>query len=365
MSLIDFVLGRPDPDGDDGPSSGEEEFPRPIAFVEALKAAMRDHLLDITEDRALVPAHYTVLLHAEAYRYFEPAFPVITEAAGEELSKEADRISRVPYGAPLDGAGASGGEAPPAPPPVCRDVRPVDTSWSVEFVPVLYSPDGDEVPPGYLAVATRLTAPEAPQVVGDAGGGLGLSVTTMNPFSGAYESRPAPAASVRPLEGGGATGSVTLRAPFRPPDEAGSTGAMPAPTPEADVSEADVPEGEPLSLDTLATLRYKYPGSPDEHVFAVTKPHVMIGRRTPDNESVDLRLDVEVQVSAEHAHLRFDERQQRFEIMDVSSFGTWVDEEPLTRSDPASGVEHWHPLSDGSTINLAGLLFLTFRSAPA
>ena len=365
MSLIDFVLGRPEPDGAGGPVSGEEAFPRPIAFVEALKAAMRDHLLDITEDRALVPAHYTVLLHAEAYRYFEPAFPVITEAAGEELSKEADRISRIPYGAPLDGTGASGGPATPAPPPVCRDVRPVDTSWSVEFVPVLYSPDGEEVPPGYLAVATRLTAPEAPQVVADAEGGRGLSVTTMNPFSGAYESRPAAAATVQPVETGGATGSVTLRAPFSRPGEAGAPEPTPAPPPEADGSEAEPPAVEEPATEPLAALRYKYPGSPDEHVFAVTEPHVVIGRRTADNESVDLRLDVEVQVSAEHAHLRFDERAGRFEILDVSAFGTWVDEEPLTRSDPEGGVEHWHPLSDGATINLAGLLFLTFRSALA
>ena len=63
------------------PSSGEEAFPRPIAIVEVLKAALRDKLLDVTEERALVPAHYTVLLHADAYRYLEPAFPVIADVA--------------------------------------------------------------------------------------------------------------------------------------------------------------------------------------------------------------------------------------------------------------------------------------------
>ena len=104
MSLVDFVLGRPGPEDAPEPPGSEATFPVPIEIMGMLKAALRDKLLDVTEERALVPAHYTVLLHADAYRYLEPAFPVLVEAAGEELSREVDRLSRLPYGASPDGA---------------------------------------------------------------------------------------------------------------------------------------------------------------------------------------------------------------------------------------------------------------------
>ena len=118
----------------------------------------------------------------------------------------------------------------------------------------------------------------------------------------------------------------------------------------------------------FATLSYKEGGR--KKTYTMVTRELAVGRRDESNQSyVQLQIDTPTDVSREHFRIRFNKAERSFEIKDVSRFGTWVNKHQVESSLPnENGVpegpdrEHWSPLPHEATINLAGVLDITFKS---
>lgn len=95
------------------------------------------------------------------------------------------------------------------------------------------------------------------------------------------------------------------------------------------------------------------------HVFPITKELTKIGRGGEDYW-VDVTLTTGTKVSREHCHIRRD-ASGAFFLRDVSSWGTRLNGQPLTKyvdGDPAATE---YELTDGASIQLADAVMLEFR----
>lgn len=88
---------------------------------------------------------------------------------------------------------------------------------------------------------------------------------------------------------------------------------------------------------------------------------IKIGRIEDESDFRDVPIRVDGDVSRDHARLRYVAEEGRFEISDVSTYGTTVDGSPIVASDDAAGPFRWHPLPQRAEIGLAGAVTITFR----
>lgn len=330
--IISAVLGDAGRAAPAQPSA--DRFPEPVDFIGLLKHQMAANLQNITPSRAIVPGHYTILLHSDAHHRLQPLFKEICKAAAEELTREAERLSKIPFGYQPDAKRK--GPIPEA----NREVYPLDYTWSIELRPVLYAPDGSDIPKGYMAVATDMINHRGAEVLDD-GDAEATKMTVKNPFSGVFEEQFVQKGSLSQTS---SSDSVTVEVPYP------RRGAAPAPA---------------APVRKNYSLIYRHPVTQQSFTHRITKPITTIGRVTDTNADVDLRIAVDVQVSEEHAKLRLDAASGRIEILDVSSYGTTVDGQPVPPSNPARHNENWTPVPEGAEIGLAGYVFLTLRADPA
>jgi hypothetical protein len=113
----------------------------------------------------------------------------------------------------------------------------------------------------------------------------------------------------------------------------------------------------------LAYFYYVDDGGPK--TFQMTSEEIVIGRKAPD-VWVDLDLETSLDVSREHARIR--RRAGRFEIKDLSAYGTKVNGQEVPPSLQSVGgvdrdVDLWLDLNDGAVIDLAGIVELRFQKA--
>lgn len=100
--------------------------------------------------------------------------------------------------------------------------------------------------------------------------------------------------------------------------------------------------------------------------YRMTKPQVVIGRGRVDYW-VDIKLKTKSDVSHEHAVVRYDEGARRFQIKDLSTFGTTVNGVRVPSSVERAGsekrdLERWAPLPDRALIGLADVIDLDFAA---
>jgi hypothetical protein len=95
------------------------------------------------------------------------------------------------------------------------------------------------------------------------------------------------------------------------------------------------------------------------HVFLITKDLTKIGRGGEDYW-VDLTLTTGTKVSREHCHIRRDASGTHF-LRDVSSWGTRLNGQPLTKYVDGDAAASEYELHDGASIQLADAVMLEFR----
>ena len=127
------------------------------------------------------------------------------------------------------------------------------------------------------------------------------------------------------------------------------------------------PAAEPTAPEVsgvpLAHLAFKDDDGP--RTFTMTRSEIAVGRGGDEDRPVDLQLRTLPDVSREHLRLRYDATRQTFLIKDVSSYGTTLDGRPVTPSIDKTNqqdLDHWEPLLPETTIGLAGVLFIDFKS---
>jgi hypothetical protein len=309
-----------------------------------LKANMAENMNNLNAERALVPSHYAILLHAEVYEELSPAFQAIAGSLAEDLTTEVEKLCYLTY--TPDGSKPRRRDTP-------RDIRPLDNTWSFEWIPVTEVPDKEGGPPRtvprhYLAVSSQLARQDlSPLDDGKA------KMTVKDPFKGVFESHFILKSDLK----NASKDTVTVRVPFAP------LGRPPVKTPEKP-SNSPPGAGTPLRTNAgkqpPARLTYQYPGQAQALTYEIVKPETRIGRKQEGHDQhIDLRLDA-TYVSREHARIQWNADKKRFELLDTSSNGTLVNGVAVPKSKPLDNVFHWHPLPDGARIDLAGGLTLTF-----
>lgn len=104
-----------------------------------------------------------------------------------------------------------------------------------------------------------------------------------------------------------------------------------------------------------------------QHAYDVATDLVTIGRGG-STSPVDVRIASSVDVSREHARIRRDAATGQFFLIDVSSFGTTLNQRHIPRGfDEVEGVKRENgnetPVPDGARIGLAETVFLDFTIA--
>ena len=268
--------------------------------------------------RAFAPSRYEVRLHGSDYDHLKGILGAIEEEARELLGEQLERFNR--------------GSIPDWVPFQKRRLvyEPAEGDWFFRF---LEDPD-DDLEPGQVRIVSELAAPQKR----DPGGGTRTVLVSTRDASGATRSERVTTDAAEP--GGGAT------------THAGHT--------------VHDPGEAPTLAPALATLTYG-----DDHGvqrYSMRQSMIVIGRAN-DEAWTDVRLYTLADVSRQHARIRWNADDQRFEILDTSSYGTKVDGTlvPTSREVPGTDErEPWIPLPDRARIELAGVIELDFaRRQPA
>ncbi len=137
------------------------------------------------------------------------------------------------------------------------------------------------------------------------------------------------------------------------------------PSPPADSSQATVrvsasKRAASAPGPTLARLSFKDEDGP--RTFTMTQPEIIVGRGG-DGIHVDLQVNTLADVSRRHLLLRYHAEKNTFQVKDISSYGTTIDGRPVR---PESATDQapsaWEPIPPETTIGLAGVLFIDFKS---
>ena len=249
----------------------------------------------------LAPSEYHVYLHPDDFEHIRHVVPRIVHDVQECLNALVARLNGRSSWSRAIGVSKPPIEIPPS-------------GWAIHINPAL---NGD-VARGEIGIHSRLSVP--PQARYGSGAGTVRVVQTI--VSGTdrrtVSERDEPVAAA-------ATGPAP------------ATGARPA-------------AGGP---------RISYSDDNGAHVFVITKDLTKIGRGGEDYW-VDLALTTGTKVSREHCHLRRD-GSGAFFLRDVSSWGTKLNGQPLTKyveGDPAAAE---YEVADGATILLADSVVMEFR----
>lgn len=325
-------------------------------IIDTIVEAMRKGTEPFDDEFSLVPSEFDIELHPEAYNELESIFPIIEERAIVQLDRELDALNAGAGGNVLKRFAAwlksmvslpwvrKAADASTKRLPASRH-KPAGYSWRIRFNMTL-NPEADI---GYIAVIAQLAAPRRDNLAGPKTLRL-----TVRGADGSFKTRllgpgervtPAPETPV-PLtaspEPAPAEAAATVRTTVAPASE--------PPTPE--------PSDRPL-----AQLTYK--DDDGEHTFSMECTEIAVGRGGDDEQPVDLLLHTLPDVSRQHLRLRYESTRQTFLIKDVSSYGTTIDGRPVTPSidkTTRQDLDHWEPIPPETTIGLAGVLFIDFKS---
>ncbi|HVS63948.1 MAG TPA: FHA domain-containing protein [Thermoanaerobaculia bacterium] len=297
---------------------------REIIF--AIGDNMRDGLEPLLT-KTLAPSLYQVYLHADDYDRLRTIFREIEAEAKTYLDRELESLNR--KAAPV--AQRVRGKLPrqlaeriPAEEAATPPMRHVPASgeWHIRF----QEDPNESLEPGEIEVVSELAVEE------EAGYAAGhptqrISVSTTRRLGRSESSRVRQALDAQPSASaaGSARGYAAHEAPTAP-----------------------VPPAAPGH----AFLEYKVDGGAVKR-FDLDKDETFVGRGAVD-VWVDLRLDTVPDVSRKHARIRCESTSGRYFVQDLSQFGTKVDGRAVPR---AGELE----LRDGSGIELAGAVTLTFR----
>lgn len=211
--------------------------------------------------------------------------------------------------------------------------RPRD-GWQISF----FRNEDPNSEPGDIAVDAILVLPAKPE--------LGVGMTTK---------------SLRTLFRAGATSVKTA-----PDSGSGSSirsgSSRPLTTFRETVATDDRSSGGPQSAGVYAVIRYR--DNDGEKIYEMKKDSIVIGRGGT-GVWTDIKLDTQSDVSQEHARIRWNAEKGRFEIKDLSTFGTSIDGRSIPSSmQKVSGrledKDIWVHLPERSRINLAEVVTLEF-----
>ena len=245
----------------------------------------------------LAPAEYHIYLHPDDYAHVKDVTSIIEIDVQQALNAAVERLNRR---SPLMDL-----VLPKRPP-----VEVPRGGWAVHIKAAL----NNEVGPGELAIHSRLSVPAAPRF------GSGAGTVRL----------------VRTLVAGTERRSVERDEP--------------------DTSSA--PAG-PASGSGQGP-RLAYTDERGEHVFAIAKELIKIGRGGAAHW-VDLTVVAGAKVSREHCRIRR-EGAGRYLLQDVSTWGTFVNGERLPRGDGSPASAGGRELAHGDTIVLAGEVTLQFHA---
>lgn len=318
-------------------------------IIDTLVEAMQAGVEHFDDEFSLVPAEYEVRLHPDAYEEMKSIFPYIEERAEVQLNKALDQLNET--GVPhllrriadwLRGfarlswlhkaADASAKKLPPA------RYKHAGYGWSIRFDMTL----DPEATLGYVAVVADLAAPQ-----GETFAGPKTQRMTLRLPSGGFKTKTLQTkkeASPVPVMSDGDS-LATRREPVPKHGKSGVVARL------------------PVSGRNLAQLVYKDDNG--SHSFKMAMEEITIGRGGEGHEHVHLQLKTVPDVSREHVRIRYLSSDRRFEIKDVSSYGTTVNGRHVpTSRDKATGqdLDHWEPLPEKSTISLAGVILIDFES---
>ena len=316
-------------------------------IIDTIVEAMQKGAEPFDEDFSLVPSEFDVELHPDTYNELESIFPLIEERATVRLDRKLDQMNRTggsffdrmtgwfKRDQPANDAAASAGT---------ERYKPAGFGWQIRFNMTL-DPEADA---GYIAVMAILAAPRRDNLAGPKTRRL----------------------TVRETDGSFKTQRIQLTESEAPAPEAPAASPAPA-DPKATVRTA-VAQTAPAVSDeatpatpgrALARLSFKDDDGP--RTFTMTRQEIAVGRGDEEETTLDLQLRTLPDVSRTHMHLRYDETQKTFLIKDVSSYGTTIDGRPVTPSlDKETRQDHdrWEPIPPETTIGLAGVLFIDFKS---
>ena len=255
----------------------------------------------------LAPSEYHVYLHPEDFEHVRHVVPRIVHDIQDCLNALVKRLNGRSTWSRFLGVVRPPIELPAG-------------GWAIHINPAL---NGD-VGRGEIGIHSRLSVPPQPRY----GSGAGTVRVVQTLVSGT-DRRVVGERAEAPAPGDSALGDPTA--------VAGSTGARPG----------------------VGGPRLTFSDDNGAHVFPITKDLTKIGRGGEDYW-VDLTLTTGTKVSREHCHIRRDPSGAFF-LRDVSSWGTRLNGQPLTKygeGDPAAAE---YELADGASIQLAGSVMLEFR----
>lgn len=335
----------------------DQPVSRPNArrIIDTIIEAMHKGTEPFDDEFSLVPSDFEVQLHPEAYTELASIFPLIEERAIARLNREIERLNTTQGSGLFHRLATSlkhllplawlrkSTDASTNPLPAVRH-KPAGYGWRIQFNMTLAS-DADL---GYIAVIGQLAAPRRDNLAGPKTHRL-----TIRGTDGSFKTR---------LLGEGVR--VTP-----PPETSVPQTTTPEPTPAETAATvrtaiARSAESPPKRSDRpLAQLSYK--DDDGEHTFSMEQTEIAIGRGGDDDQPVDLLLHTLPDVSRQHLRLRYEPTRQTFLIKDVSSYGTTIDGRPVTPSidkTTRQDLDHWEPIPPETTIGLAGVLFIDFKS---
>ena len=336
----------------------EQPTVRPDArrIIDTIVEAMRKGTEPFDDEFSLVPSEFDVEVHPEAYNELESIFPILEERAIVRLDRELEAMNTTGGRNVLRRLAAwlkrivtlawvrKAADASTKRLPAARH-KPAGYSWRIRFNMTL-DPRADL---GYIAVIAQLAAPRRDNLAGPKTHRL-----TVRSADGSFKTR---------LLGQGerlTPPSETPVAQTTPPEASPAEAAATARTAIAPSSEPTLPE---MSERPLARLSYK--DDDGQHTFSMNQMEIAVGRGGDEGQQVDLLLHTLSDVSREHLRLRYQPTRQTFLLKDLSSYGTTIDGRPVppsidktTRQD----LDHWEPIPPETTIGLAGVLFIDFKS---
>ena len=290
--------------------------------IDTILTNMRQQVEELRYSK-IVPAAYDVYLHADDQQRFEPLAHEIAAEAVRALQEGLDAMNRPSR---LDRARDLIGRSRLP----FKKVGP----WVVR---IARDPEG-AVPRGRALVISQIA------LSGD------------ETFEGQRTRRLATLSE--PIDRRDTSGSapVDLRPPLatQSAEPNGSSGAagQPMPVVLAEASEAgSEATAEITNAPALAQLSWE--DEAGRHRYAMTQLEVTIGRAA-QGSTADVRLATLPDVSRLHLRIRYQPEGRSFSIVDLSSLGTTVNGEPLTRDEA-------RPLPTPAEIGLAGAITLRFE----
>jgi hypothetical protein len=274
----------------------------------------------------LAPAEYHVYLHPDDYAYLEGIAPRIVEDVQTCLNSLIQRLNRRSLWSRLT--------TPHRFPPIEVPAG----GWAIHLKPSV----NDEVNPGEIGIHSRLTVPANARF----GSGAGTIRITETVVAGT-DRRSRTRTEAIPAHSDRATVPVAAAAAAVAPATAAP---MTAPS-----AISLVPPPIPRTV-SISGPRLQYRDDGGEHVHPINKDLIKIGRGGAEHW-VDVMVSAGAQVSREHCRIRRDADGRLF-LQDVSTWGTYLNGEPVDKFVEGDAAAREHELTHGASIRLADAVTL-------